>query len=108
MKFASSDTRGVHMGNRERLLALLIGAITLVVGMAWSATASADQIITNPTFTDNRSDNPTRPGTLVEARYGPFTVAANSEVHNAVDFSAPAPCTNCYITDIVPSLIYDG
>jgi hypothetical protein len=96
------------MGNRERLPALVLGAIVLVLGMGWTTAASADQIIPNPTFSDARSDFPTRTGTLVEARYGPFTVNANSQVHNAIDFSAPAPCTNCYITDIVPNLIYDG
>jgi hypothetical protein len=90
-------------------LVLLLGAVTIALGMFWTSAASADQIITNPSFTDTRSDYDTsRPGTLVEGRYGPFTVNANSQVHNAIDFSAPAPCTNCYITDIVPNLIYDG
>src|SRR5947207_9797221 len=97
------------MGNRERLLALLLGAVSIALGMFWTTAASADQIITNPSFSDSRNDYlASRPGTLVEARYGPFTVNANSSVHNAIDFSAPAPCTNCYITDIVPNLIYDG
>jgi hypothetical protein len=97
------------MGNRERLLALLVGAVVIGLGMFWTAAASADQIITNPSFTDARNDyDASRPGTLVEGRYGPFTVNANSQIHNAIDFSAPAPCTNCYITDIVPNLIYDG
>src|SRR4029450_1080460 len=96
------------MGNRERLLALVLGAVVLALGMIWTSAASADQIITNPTFTDSRTDYPSRPGTLVEARYGPFTVNANSSVHNAIDQTAPPPCTNCYITDIVPNLIYDG
>jgi hypothetical protein len=97
------------MGHRERLLALLAGAVAVALGMFWTPAASADQIITGPSFTDARNDyNTSRPGTLVEGRYGPFTVNANSQVHNAIDFSAPAPCTNCYITDIVPNLIYDG
>jgi len=97
------------MGNRERLLALVLGAVSIALGMFWASAASADQIINNPSFTDARNDYlASRPGTLVEGRYGPFTVNANSSVHNAIDFSAPAPCTNCYITDIVPNLIYDG
>jgi hypothetical protein len=99
------------MGKRERLLVLWLGSITVALGMFGSSVASADQIFNPPNipFTDGRSDyNSSRPGTVVEARYGPFTVAANSQVHNALDFSAPAPCTNCYITDIVPNLIYDG
>ena len=34
--------------------------------------------------------------------HGPTTVPANSSIHNAIKFDAAAPCTNCYITDIVP------
>ncbi len=102
------------MGTRERLLALVVGAVAIAVGMFWTSAASADQIITNPAqvaadYSNLRGAyNSSLPGTLVEARYGPFTVPANSQVHNAVDFSAPAPCTNCYITDIMPNLVYDG
>jgi hypothetical protein len=96
------------MGNRERFL-LLVGAITVALGMFWTSAASADQIINNPSFTDGRSDfKASRPGSLAEGRYGPFTVNANSSVHNAIDFNAPTPCQDCYITDIVPNLIYDG
>jgi hypothetical protein len=96
------------MGNRERLLAPVLGIVVLALGAFGAAVASADQIISNPTFTDARNDYPTRSGTLVEGRYGPFTVNANSQVHNAIDFTAPTPCQGCYITDIVPNLIYDG
>src|SRR3982751_2927913 len=97
------------MGNRERLLLLALGATVLVLGLFWTSAASADQIITNPSFTDTRNDfQSSRPGTVVEGRYGPTTVAANSQVHNAINFNAPTPCTDCYITDIVPNLIYDG
>jgi hypothetical protein len=97
------------MGNREKLLTLLLGAITVALGMFWTSAASADQIITNPSFTDTRNDfKASRPGTVVEGRYGPTTVNANSQVHNAVNFSAPTPCQDCYITDIVPNLIYQG
>jgi hypothetical protein len=98
------------MGNRERFL-LLIGAITVALGMFWTATASADNMFTPPNiaFSDARNDfKASRPGTLSEGRYGPFTINANSAVHNAIDFTAPTPCQDCYITDIVPQLIYDG
>jgi len=109
------------MGKRERLLfALAFGAIGVVLSMAWSGPAMADSVAqfqssTPPyklpngqTWTDPRGSMPNRTGTLVEAKYGPYTVNANSQVHNAINFSAPAPCTNCYVTDIVPNLIYDG
>jgi hypothetical protein len=108
------------MGNRERLFRLALGALLLVLGLSSSSTAMADSIQTfqsstppykdpaGNTWTDPRGSMPNRTGTLVEARYGPYTVNANSQVHNALNFSAPAPCTNCYITDIVPNLIYDG
>ena len=97
------------MGNRERLFALALGVVAIALGMFWTSAASADQIITNPSFSDSRNDfDASRPGTLVEARYGPYTVNANSQIHNAINFTAPAPCTDCYITDMVPNLIYDG
>src|SRR5437660_4604978 len=65
------------------------------------------------TWTDPRGSMANRPGTLVEARYGPFSVPHNCVVnnncpHNVVDFNALPPCTNCYITDSVPNLTYDG
>lgn len=99
------------MGNRERLLTLAVGAALIALGMFGTSAASADQIFNPPNipFSDARGDyQASRPGTVVEARYGPTTVNANSQVHNAINFNAPAPCTDCYITDIVPSLIYDG
>ncbi len=99
------------MGKRERLLALTLGVVAVALGMFGTATASANQVFNPPNipFSDARNDYlSSRTGTVVEARYGPYTVDANSQVHNALDFSAPAPCTNCYITDIVPNLIYEG
>src|SRR3954470_2967538 len=101
----------VQAGGRTRLLTLLVGAACIALGMFWAATANADQIFNPPAvpFSDARGDyKASRPGTVVEARYGPTAVSANSSVHNQVNFTAPAPCTNCYITDIVPNLIYDG
>jgi hypothetical protein len=99
------------MGSRERLLTLVLGAVMVALGMFWTSAAAADQLFTPPNipFSDARNDfNASRPGTVTYARYVPTTVNANSAVHNAVNFSAPAPCTDCYITDIVPNLIYDG
>jgi hypothetical protein len=108
------------MGNRERLLTLALGAVIAALGLIFSGTAMADSVQTfqsstppykdpaGNTWTDPRGAMPNRTGTLVEARYGPYTVNANSQVHNALNFSAPAPCQNCYITDIVPNLVYDG
>jgi hypothetical protein len=99
------------MGKRERFLTLLVGAIAVALGSFWTSVASADTMFTPPNipFSDARNDfKSSRPGTLSEGRYGPVTIPANSQVHNALDFTAPAPCTNCYITDIVPQLIYDG
>jgi hypothetical protein len=103
------------------LLAAAVGAALVALGILWSSgTAAADTVATfqsstppyvdpsGNTWTDPRGSMANRPGTLVEARYGPFTVNANSSVHNAIDFSAPVPCANCYVTDIVPNLIYDG
>jgi hypothetical protein len=60
-------------------------------------------------FTDPRGAMPARPGhTIKRARYGPFTVPANGQLHNQVKFNAAAPCSDCYITDIVPSLVYES
>ena len=98
-------------GGRTRLLAALVGGTCLALVWFGAATAGADQIFNPPQapFSDGRGDyQSSRPGTVVEARYGPTTVNANSQVHNQVNLNAPAPCTNCYITDIVPNLIYDG
>jgi hypothetical protein len=72
-----------------------------------SATASASSLTNISSFSDPRSDLPARPGQLVKALYGPFSVPANGEVHN-VPLSVPAPCTNCRITDMVPNLVFDG
>src|SRR5207245_9750469 len=112
------------MGNRERLLTLVFGAALLALGMFSTGTAMADSV--NPfvsstppykdpagnTWTDPRGSMANRPGTLVEARYGPFSVPHNCVVnnncpHNVVDFNALPPCTSCYITDNVAHPIHD-
>jgi hypothetical protein len=51
--------------------------------------------------------------TIKRIRYGinasqNFVVQPNSFVYNSIRFDAPTPCTNCYITDMVPSLVYVG
>jgi hypothetical protein len=71
-----------------------------------AASASASSVTNIGSFADPRNDLPVRPGQLVRALYGPFTVPANGEVHN-VPLSVPAPCTNCRITDMVPNLVFD-
>jgi hypothetical protein len=107
------------MGNWERLLKLCLGGMLVALGLLWSSSiASADTVVCGPApsnpkpacpaFSDSRGDYASRPGTDVEIRYGPYTVNANSQIHNAFNLSAPVPCANCYITDIVPNLVYDG
>src|SRR4051794_11611565 len=97
---------------RERLgvPTVLLGMLVLAVSMlGTAATASADSMTTLSSFTDPRGAMPARPGhTIKRARYGPFTVPANGQVHNQIKFNATAPCQNCYITDIVPSLVYES
>jgi hypothetical protein len=78
-----------------------------IFGLA--STAAADSMTTLASFTDPRGAMPIRPGHIIKrARYGPFNVPANGQVHNAIKFNAAAPCTNCYITDMVPSLVYES
>jgi hypothetical protein len=93
------------MGFRGTAAAALTGALLLLAVLAGPSAASS---VTNiSSFSDPRSDLAARPGQLVRALYGPFTVPANGEVHN-VPLSVPAPCTNCRITDMVPNLVFDG
>ena len=53
-------------------------------------------------------DLPARPGQLVRALYGPFTVPANGRPDQRARCRCPRPCTNCRITDMVPNLVFDG
>jgi len=74
-----------------------------------AATASADSMTTLPSFSDPRGAMPARSGHIIKrARYGPYTVPANGQLYNNISFGAAAPCTNCWITDIVPSLVYES
>jgi hypothetical protein len=72
----------------------------------------ADSVTTLSSFSDPRNAMPQRPGhTIKRVRYGysatqDFVLFPGNWVHNALRHDVPAPCTNCYITDIVPSLVY--
>jgi hypothetical protein len=108
------------MGIREILLKVSLAVLpVLAVAGVWSSgVASADTYVCGtqnparpacPAFTDPRGDWPTRPGTVAVIRYGPYNLPPNSSVHNMpINFSARAPCTNCYITDMIGDLVYDG
>ncbi len=94
-------------------LAVLLGVAVFVTGLlGWSAPAMADSVTTLASFSDPRTAMPQRPGhTIKRVRYGlsptsDFVLPAGNSIHNALRHNAPSPCTNCYITDMVPSLVY--
>ncbi len=87
------------------MAAAIVAAFLLLAFQAAPAPASSNTDIGS--FADPRSDLPSRPGQLVRALYGPFTVPANGQIHN-VPLTVQAPCTNCRITDMVPNLVFDG
>jgi hypothetical protein len=96
-------------------LGVLLGLIVFAVGvLGWSAPAMAagDTTQTLGTFSDPRNAMPARPGhTIKRIRMGmsptqDWVIPANGAVYNNVRFNAPTPCTNCYITDMVPNLVY--
>ncbi len=96
-------------------LGILLGVLVFMTGMvSWSAPALADSTTTLASFTDPRSAMPARPGHIIKrVRLGQtasqnYVLAAGNEIHNSVRFDIPAPCTNCWITDMVPSLVYNG
>jgi hypothetical protein len=85
---------------------VLVFAVS-VIGFA--GTAAADSMTTITTFSDPRGAMPIRAGhTIKRARYGPFNVPGNGQLHNAFKLDATAPCQDCYITDMVPSLVYES
>ena len=97
---------------REKLW-ILLGIVVFVTGVfTWSAPAMADQVTTLASFNDPRTAMPQRAGhTIKRIRYGTdttnwFVLPAGNSIHNALRFNAPAPCTNCVITDMVPNLVY--
>ena len=96
-------------------LAVLLGLVVFLTGLlSWSAPAMADQVTTLPSFSDPRSAMPQRPGHVIKrVRYGMsttqnFVLQGGAAIHNAFRADAPAPCTNCVITDMVPNLVYMG
>ncbi len=99
---------------RKKLGILLAVSVFVLAALVPSGTALADSVTTLGSYSDPRGAMPARPGhTIKRVRMGasttqPYTVNANSQVHNAIRFDAPAPCTNCWITDMVPSLVYEG
>jgi hypothetical protein len=74
----------------------------------------ADSVTTLASFNDPRGAMIQRPGHIIKRiRYGQtasqnFVLNPGQSIHNTIRVDAPAPCTNCYITDMVPSLVYMG
>ncbi len=96
-------------------LGVLLGVLVFVAGLlSWSAPAMADTVTTLASFSDPRTAMKQRPGhTIKRIRYGSsasqnFVIPAGGAVYNAFRSDIPSPCTNCYITDIVPNLVYIG
>jgi hypothetical protein len=97
-------------------LGILLGVLVFVAGvLSWSAPAmAADQIATLGSFSDPRTAMPTRSGHVIKRiRYGQtasqnFVLSANQQIHNGIRLDIPAPCTGCWVTDIVPSIVYIG
>jgi hypothetical protein len=94
-------------------LAIVLGVATFAAAMlAGSAPALADSVTTLSSFSDPRSAMPQRPGHVIKrVRYGysstqDFVLPGGNYIHNALRHDVPAPCTNCWITDAVPSLVY--
>lgn len=83
-------------------------ALLAVPGIATAGPGGAKKV------DDARGDWRNGPGSVAVVRYGPFTVPAAvpgehpGMIMNRLVNIEP-PCTNCYITDIVPNLVYaDG
>ena len=85
--------------------AALVVALAVVGSLIMAGGASADSMTPIGSFSDPRSDMPTRSGSLARGLYGPYTVPANSELHNAINTNALVPCNDCYITDMVANLV---
>jgi hypothetical protein len=96
-------------------LAVLLGLAVFATGLlAWSAPAMADSVTTLSSFSDPRNAMPQRPGHVIKrVRWGysttqNFVLGGGSAYHNALRHDIPSPCTNCWITDMVPRLVYLG
>jgi hypothetical protein len=100
---------------RKSCLALALGMALLSSSMIPTGTAGAavgGTVTIIERFKDPRGVWPSHPGTTAIVRYGPFTVPAATATEpgmlsKQVVQNLPAPCSNCYITDIVPSLVYE-
>ena len=103
------------MSFRRRMSSLALCVAVGAAGLlAMAESASADSITPITSFTDPRGSMANTPGTLVKGLYGPYTICpagtssgscVDGQLHNQINFAAPAPCTNCYITDMVPNLV---
>jgi hypothetical protein len=104
----------VSLGKRG-LVGLFVVSLLVPLLTTSSAAAAVGGTVTPVShFNDPRDDWPPRAGAVVDVRYGPFTVPAATMdapgmVMNQFAENLPAPCSNCFVTDIVPSLVYaDG
>ncbi len=100
---------GRRSGTTVFALAVLLSAIAVLAAAAPVSAHVGPTVI--PTPSDARNDLPSRAGTWVKVDYGPYTIPAASggslgQIHNAVQFGVPAPCSDCYVTDIIPGLVY--
>jgi hypothetical protein len=111
------------MGQRRAYVQSALVMLAVVLASLWAAApAMADSMTPLSSYSDPRGDFPNRPpadpvascpgsnNCLMRGLYGPYTIPAASgstpgQLHNLIDQSAPAPCTNCRITDIVPNLV---
>jgi hypothetical protein len=92
--------------NRRGFSKVALCVVLAVVGSLGMANgASADSMTPIGSFSDTRTDMPSRSGQLVRGLYGPYTVPANSEIHNAINTNALVPCNDCYITDMIANLV---
>jgi hypothetical protein len=96
-------------------LGILLGVLVFVTGtVGWSAPAMGDSVTNLASFSDPRTAMKQRPGhTITRVRMGQsssenFVLPPGNFVYNQIRFNIPAPCTNCYITDMVPNLVYNG
>jgi hypothetical protein len=94
-------------------LAVVLGLAVFATGLlGWSAPAMADSVTTLGSFSDPRNAMPQRPGHIIKrVRWGysstqDFVLFGGSAYHNALRHDVPSPCTGCWITDIVPRLVY--
>ena len=97
------------MSGTRIVRSVFVSCIAVVGLLAFAGAAAADSNTVIPSFGDNRTDLPSRPGTFVKGLYGPFTIPANGEL-NSITLpgfyrTITPPCSNCSITDIVPDLV---